>query len=144
MRLLRPCEVTSSIFEIDFGRLYNAGKRAILFDLDNTLGKRRAKQLQPQVLALLRDLKAMGFKVGILTNRRQCNADQVIEHLAWNYPLLHRAGKPGKTGFLQLLGELDASPHEAVMVGDRLLTDIFGANRLGIYSVRIRNAKGPV
>ncbi|HUT86606.1 MAG TPA: HAD-IIIA family hydrolase [Candidatus Heimdallarchaeota archaeon] len=137
MKLLRPREIATSIFEIDFARLYDAGKRAVLFDLDNTLGKRRSKRLEPQVLALLDDLKAAGFRVGILTNRRLSGGDQVIDLLAQKYPLLHRARKPGKNGFLQLIEQLDVSPQAAVMVGDRLLTDIFGANRLGIYSIRI-------
>ena len=137
MKLLRPREIATSIFEIDFARLYDAGKRAVLFDLDNTLGKRRSKRLEPQVLALLDDLTAAGFRVGILTNRRLSGGDQVIDLLAQKYPLLHRARKPGKNGFLQLIEQLDVSPQAAVMVGDRLLTDIFGANRLGIYSVRI-------
>ena len=140
MALFRPREVAASIFDVDFGRLYREGKRVVLFDLDNTLGRRWPKQLDPNVVSFLEDLKRMGFRVGILTNRRQFNKDQVIGHLARDYPLLHRAGKPGKNGFLQLLGKLDASPREAVMVGDRILTDIFGANRLGIYSVRIRRA----
>jgi len=140
MKLLRPREIATSIFEIDFARLHDAGKRAILFDLDNTLGKRRSKRLEPQVFALLDNLEAAGFRIGILTNRRASGGDQVIDLLARNYPLLHRAGKPGKTGFLQLIQQLDASPQEAVMVGDRLLTDIFGANRLGIYSIRICRA----
>ena len=139
-RLLRPREVAFSIFDIDFARLYRAGKRALLFDLDNTLGGRRPKQLEPQVFALLERLKRMGFKVGILTNRRRTDNDRVIDRLAQSYPLIRKAGKPSKNGFLNLLDELGASPNEAVMVGDRLLTDICGANRLGIYSVRIRRA----
>lgn len=138
MRLFRPRELASSIFGIDFARLYREGKRVVLFDLDNTLGRRWPKRLDPDVVRLLENLKRMGFQVGILTNRRKSNGDQVIEHLAQDYPLLHRAGKPSKKGFLQLLKEFDALPREAVMVGDRLLTDVFGANRLEIYSVRIR------
>lgn len=140
MRLLRPREVAASIFDVDFARLHREGKRVVLFDLDNTLGRRWPKQLDPNVVRFLENLERTGFQVGILTNRRQFHEDQVIEHLARDYPLLHRAGKPGKNGFLQLLKELDASPCEAVMVGDRILTDIFGANRLEIYSVRIRRA----
>lgn len=136
MRLLRPCEVATSIFEIDFAKLYSEGKRAILFDLDNTLGERRPNRLEPDVIALLEELTRVGFKIGILTNRRQAN-DPVIDHLAQDYPLLHRAGKPSKKGFRSLLKKLGASSHQAVMVGDRLLTDIVGANRLGIYSIRI-------
>jgi len=138
MRLLRPRETAATVFEIDFGRLSSAGKRAILFDLDNTLGKRWSKRLEPQVLSLLDGLQAKGFGVGILTNRRASGGDDVIRLLAGKYPLLHRARKPGKTGFLQLMEQLGTSAEETVMVGDRLLTDVFGANRLGIYSIRIR------
>jgi hypothetical protein len=136
MRLLRPREVATSIFEIDFTKLYSEGKRAVLFDLDNTLGERRPHRLEPDVIALLEELTRTGFHIGILTNRRQAN-DPVIDHLAQDYPLLHRARKPSKKGFRSLLEKLGASPHQAVMVGDRLLTDIIGANRLGIYSIRI-------
>lgn len=138
MKLLQPREVVPSIFEIDFARLRSAGKRAIIFDLDKTLGGRRPSRLEPAVLALLEDLTRMGFHIGILTNRRRVNNDPVIEHLAQSYPLLHTARKPSRRGFLSLLAQLQASPHQAVMVGDRLFTDIFGANRLGIYSIRIR------
>jgi len=33
---------------------------------------------------------------------------------------------------------LGESPARAVMIGDRRLTDILGANRSGIYSIRVR------
>ena len=138
MKLLRPREVTASIFEVDYARLYSEGKRGILFDLDNTLGGRRPKRLEPEVLALLTELTGMGFCIGILTNRRRVNGDPVIEKLAQKYPLRHTAKKPSKRGFLALLVEIGTSRERAVMIGDRLLTDIIGANRLGIYSIRIR------
>jgi len=139
MKILRPHEVVSSIFQIDYERLLSSGKRAIIFDLDNTLGPRKSTRLETQVLTLLGSLKGMGFHVGILTNRRHIGNNQSIEHLAEDYPLVHRAGKPARSGFLLLLDKLDASPEGAVMVGDRVFTDIFGANRLGIYSIRIRS-----
>jgi len=137
MKILRPDEVVSSIFQIDYERLLRSGKRAIIFDLDNTLGPRKSTQLEAQVLALLDSLKGMGFHVGILTNRRNITNNLSINRLAEDYPLVHRASKPARGGFLFLLDKLDALPKEAVMVGDRIFTDIFGANRLGIYSIRI-------
>jgi len=139
MKILKPREVVSSIFDIDYERLLCSGKQAILFDLDNTLGPRKSTRLGAEVLTLLGSLKGMGFHVGILTNRRYVGKDKLIERLAEDYPLVHRAGKPARSGFLLLLEKLDASPREAVMIGDRVFTDIFGANRLGIYSIRIRS-----
>jgi hypothetical protein len=137
MKLFRPSETVSSIFGIDFPRLYKQGKRALIFDLDKTLGGRRPPQLEPRVLDLLERLTDMGFQIGILTNRRRVDRDPVIEQLSQRYPLHHAARKPSKTGFLALLSAMGVRPQQAVMVGDRLLTDILGANRLGIYSIRM-------
>ena len=140
MKLFQPCETVSEIFEIDFARLYQLGKRAVIFDLDKTLGKRKPQRLDPAVVRLLQRLVDMGFRVGILTNRRRAHRDPFLRRLSQQYPLVHRAGKPSKRGFLELLRMLDVSPRDAVMVGDRFATDIFGANRLAIYSVRVRRS----
>ena len=138
MNLLRPCEEASSILDVDYERLYRLGKRAILFDLDNTLGGRRPAQLAPEVTSLLHDLTEMGFRVGILTNRRIGTKDAVIVKLARSYALRCRAGKPRKKGFLDILAQMNLPAERAVMIGDRLFTDVLGANRLGIYSIRIK------
>jgi HAD superfamily phosphatase (TIGR01668 family) len=138
MKLLRPSETAESILDIDYERLYQLGKRGILFDLDNTLGGRRPARLAPEVTALLTNLTKTGFRVGILTNRRIGTKDAVIVELAKSYPLRYRAGKPRKKGFLDILAQLGVSPERAVMIGDRLFTDVFGANCLGIYSILIK------
>ena len=137
MNLLRPHREVASIFEVDYERLYSLGKRAILFDLDNTLGGRRPAQLSPKVTTLLDSLTRMGFRIGILTNRRIGTKDAVITELSRKYPLLCRAGKPRKRGFEDILAQIGLPPERAVMIGDRLFTDILGANRLGIYSIRV-------
>ncbi len=137
MRLFKPREQVGSIFDIDYDRLYRDGKRAILFDLDKTLGDRRPIRLSPEASSLLDDLTEKGFRIGILTNRRIGTKDPVIVELGHQYPLRVRAGKPAKRGFLALLAKLGVPKEDAVMIGDRLFTDVFGANRLGIYSIRI-------
>jgi hypothetical protein len=142
MNPFRPREVASSIFAIDFERLFRRGMRTVLFDLDKTLKDRGPSEVEPSVLALLARLSEMGFRIGILTNRRPLAADPALDALVRRYPLHHTARKPSRKGFLALLQELGTSPREAVMVGDHLLTDIFGANRLGIYSIRILSTSG--
>ena len=137
MRLLKPREQVGSIFDIDYDRLYRDGKRAILFDLDKTLGDRRPIRLSPEVRLLLDGLTEKGFRIGILTNRRIGTKGPVIVELRRKYPLRVRAGKPRKGGFKEILSQLDIPYEQAVMIGDRLFTDVFGANRLGIYSIRI-------
>jgi len=141
-RFLSADEEASSIFEIDYGKLYSAGKRVLLFDLDNTLGEGRPKALSPQVRSLLTRLRDMGFRIGVITNRRRADEIAVFRELREYAPLYHRAKKPLKRAFLSVLDKLDATADQATMIGDRRLTDVFGANRLGIYTILIRGRVG--
>lgn len=137
MERLRPRETVDSIHEIDYERLRRKGIRALLFDIDNTLGPRRAQRLDRKVFDLLERLEAEGFGIGILSNRRRLGG-AVIAELSARFSLLQAAGKPRGTGYLALLGDLGVKPNEAAMIGDRYVTDVVGANRLGIYSIRVR------
>jgi len=135
--LLRPKQTVDSVKDIDYEQLRERGISGLLFDLDNTLGPRRPCRLTPSVLALLQRLEVMGFRVGVLSNRRGVG-DPVIDELAEQFPLLQRAGKPRRAGFRALLDELGVAPPHAAMIGDRYLTDVIGANRMGMLSIRVR------
>ena len=138
MRLLRPVETISSLEEIDLQNLIDRGIRFLLVDLDNTLGGRRAKRLDTEVEPFLDLAEKLGISVAVLTNRRWVVDDDSVALLRQRVPVLHHAGKPAKRGYLTLLERLGGTPEQAAMVGDRIFTDILGANLLGIYSIRIR------
>lgn len=53
-------------------------------------------------------------------------------------------GKPSVALFRHALKLLSVAPHECVMVGDKLTTDILGANRSGIASIWINREKDAV
>ena len=137
---LHPTELAETIYDVDYESLRALGKRALLFDLDNTLGKRGRKTLPGRSLQLVLSLVERGFRVGVLTNRKRNANDPAVLTLREHIPVIHAAGKPRRAGFRELLATLDATPEEAVMIGDRFLTDVLGANRLGIHSIRIRSA----
>ena len=124
--------------DIDYAALRERGVRALLFDLDRTLGPRKATSLPERARRLLESLASDGFRIGILSNRRRPGNDPVIEQLADRYALLHTAGKPRRRGYLALLERLEATPDEAVMIGDKWITDILGAKRLGMFAIRVR------
>lgn len=144
IRLLTPRETVATVFDIDFARLRASGKKAVLFDLDNTLRRRWSASLFPEVSALLKRLAEMGFRVGILTNRKHVEQDPLIRELALQMELTYRARKPSRRGYLELLSKLRVPCHEAVMVGDRRLTDVLGANWLGLYTILVTQTRpGP-
>jgi len=138
MRRLRPTQAVNSILDVDLPHLLSLGKRVLIFDLDNTLCRRGAKTLNPQILQYLKAAKETGFQVGILTNRRRNANDPIIHDLRVLLPVVCAAGKPGRSSYVKLLNEMGASSDDAVMIGDKRWTDIWGANRVGIYSIRVK------
>jgi len=141
MCFLRPNETADTIFTVDYDRLRASGKRVLLFDLDNTLGARGLGELPDEIASFLESLKGQGFAVGVLTNRRRGVDQPVFEALRRQVPVVHAAGKPARRGFLKLLETLGGGPADAAMIGDRRLTDVLGANCLGIHSIRVRRSR---
>ena len=138
LRFLRPNETAESVFTIDYDRLWNAGKRILMFDLDKTLTPWQGEILSPAAKALLDSLTEKGFRIAILSNRNRGGRDK--DFLAdIPFPVVRNAGKPRPRAFFMLLDQLKAPATEAVMIGDRWLTDVLGANRLGIHSIRVRS-----
>lgn len=126
----------SSIQNIDVPKLKEMGKRGVIFDLDNTLGEQGATKVGKETRQLFKKLYKSGFKVGILSNDRGNNRTNLKKDLSDLY-IIFDAKKPRRTGFRKMLSRMELKPEEAVMVGDQVFTDIYGANRLGIYSVLV-------
>lgn len=131
--LLRPAETVETVVDIDFEKLHALGKEALLFDFDNTLAPKGARAMATRSMRLLDDLAAAGFHIGILSNRRygKTIADT-------RFPLIYRARKPRRAGYLTMLKLLSSSPELAVMIGDRYITDILGGNWLGMHTILVR------
>mgnify|MGYP005839667407 CR=1 FL=1 len=135
---LRPTQAVDTVLDVNLPQLFALGKRALIFDLDQTLCRRGTRTLDAEVAQYIHDIKKAGFRVGILTNRRR-NRDQPIVHdLRKIVPVVSAAGKPRRKGFVRMLEQLESTSAKTVMIGDKRWTDILGANRLGIYSIRVR------
>lgn len=138
MRRLRPTQAIRSVRDLDLPWLLSAGKRVLLFDLDNTLCRHGTKTLDCRVIEYLESIQAAGFRVGILTNRRRNDRDPIVKDLCKLLPVVSRAGKPKRSGFIRLLKSMNAQPEDAVMIGDKRWADILGANRMGILSIQVK------
>ena len=64
---LFPCFSISSIYSLDFEKLYQKGYRALLFDIDNTLVL-HDEPAREETVALFQRMKAAGFKTAVLSN----------------------------------------------------------------------------
>nr|BAL57409.1 HAD family hydrolase [uncultured Acetothermia bacterium]BAL59791.1 HAD family phosphatase [Candidatus Acetothermum autotrophicum] len=136
LRSLCPDEIARSIHEIDYERLWRAGYRALIFDIDNTLGEWGCRALPEEAHAFVRALAARGFAVGFLSNDGGRDRPQLKEQLH-RWPVLWRAGKPRTRHYKTMLELLKTHKRETVMIGDQLFTDIWGAKRAGLYAILV-------
>jgi len=134
IRMLYPCEYLDSVFSIDYRKLYQLGYRGILLDIDNTLVLHGADST-PEVDQLFREMHQAGLKTLLLSN----NSEERIQRFLANIQSLYiaEADKPAPRSYQQALTMLGIPREQAVMVGDQIFTDIYGANRCGIDSILV-------
>ena len=102
-------------------------------------------QLESDTLETLRQLQSSQYKVGIFSNAGDDkDVQELIEGFGvrsyFDFVLTSAAcfyRKPHPRAFEIALAQWNIDPQEAVMVGDSLEADIFGAKRLGMKAVWI-------
>lgn len=133
-----PDAYAASIFEIDYEALKRQGIKTLFFDLDNTIIGYDEIVLNEKQVTFLLGLKK-DFKIVILSNTSYDRVSKAIEALKVDF--IYHAKKPLKFGFKKALNIAQASKNETVLIGDQLMTDIFGANRFGIKGILVKSVK---
>ena len=136
MRLLKPDCVFEGIQYIDFEFLKSKNLQGILLDIDNTLID-MSKKLEEPILNWVKKAKEQGFKVAILSNSNKLNKIIPISQ-ALEIDYISFAKKPAKSGYLRAAKLLDLPPNNICMIGDQVLTDVWGANKVNMFSIYVK------
>lgn len=131
-----PDQRLLSIHDLDITTLKEMGKRGIIFDLDNTLGEQGTEKVNEKIKKLLKKLLQNDFKIGILSNDKGFGRERLKDEFS-GLPVVFNAKKPRRGGYRKIIARMKIKPEETVMIGDQIFTDIYGANRLGIYSILV-------
>lgn len=134
--LFVPRMQVESLFDIDIRALQQQGIKGIVFDLDNTIVPWDSTDMCPHIAAWIQDLLAAGFKIALVSNNWHKRVKAIADR--FRLPFVSRAYKPAKSGFHQVLKELELAPAETAVVGDQLFTDVLGGNRMGMYTVWVK------
>ena len=132
---LKPDYNLKNIYEIDFEELKHQGIKCIMFDLDSTVMKSKSANFEPETIEWFnRFIK--DFEVAIISNNP--NKDY-IENAAKIAPcrVIGHAKKPNPDVAKKYLDEIGVSSENAIMVGDRPLTDILVGKRLGCKTILV-------
>ena len=114
--------------------------RLLLCDLDYTLAPRAVSHPDDALRRWLSGCREAGITVKILSNNRSSRrVETFCRGLDIEY--VGHAGKPGTRGFWEAMGTV--SPANTAMLGDKLLTDMLGANRCGVLALMVEPLGGP-
>ena len=132
---LYPGQYQDSTYEIDFEGLYEAGWRGILFDVDNTLVPHDAPA-DERSIALFERLHQIGFSTCLISNNKEPRVMPFAEAL--HTPYVYKAQKPNRRGYQEGMRRMETEKSNTLFVGDQLFTDVWGANRAGLYSILVK------
>lgn len=130
-----PRLLVDSVYDIDLDELAAAGIRGIIADLDNTLVGAKEPDATPRLKDWLAAVHDKGFRVVVVSNNNRARVTRFAEPMALAF--IPAAKKPLRGAFRKALDILGTAPEQTAVVGDQLLTDVFGANRMGMHPILV-------
>jgi hypothetical protein len=130
-----PDEYLDSTYVIDFEMLYQKGYRGVIFDIDNTLVPHGAPA-DERAKALFARLKKIGFSCCLISNNQRPRVEMFNRDIQVKF--IEDAHKPSTKNYRKAMELMGTDTSNTLFVGDQLFTDVYGANRTGIYSILVK------
>lgn len=137
-RFVKPTLQLDDVTDISVKWLNANQVKGLIFDLDDTLIKGFCGVVEHPVKNKIIQLRQAGIQCVVLTNNRMpmyCRHAQK----QLGIPVLGQARKPSPESFIRALKTLNLNPSDVAVVGDRVLTDVLGATRIGAKSILVRS-----
>lgn len=136
-----PDFTAHSVADIDFNLLKKLGIKHLLFDLDQTLRRPYSRRLEDDVVKLLKEVQSSRQFLSLnLVSNNQRRLHRFSQPIDANVFQPYRRGfkiirKPNPAFFNYVLENLNTTPEQTIMIGDRLHADVLGGNRMGMYTL---------
>jgi len=125
-----------TIIDVPLEKLSELGIDSLIIDVDNTVTEWKGRNVEARAKEWFLSIKEKGFKACLVSNN---NSGERIASIAGQLgiPSIHRAGKPRRNAFIRALKILKSKPENTAVIGDQVFTDVFGGNRMGMYTVLV-------
>lgn len=132
---LKPDYNLKNVYEINLEELKEQGIKCLMFDLDSTVMVSKSAKFLPETLEWFNTFLDK-FEVAIISNNKN---DEYISNANKIAPckVIGRADKPNPKIMRMYLESVNVKPSEAVMIGDRPLTDILAGKLLGCKTILV-------
>jgi HAD superfamily phosphatase (TIGR01668 family) len=136
---VHPDYQVNNLYEIQ-AILDNSDIEAIIFDIDQTLVPFGKTTIPEDIHKLIHSLQQR-YLMCLLSNfphtEDRIKRIRAIEEQLKIHAIFSERRKPSPVAFQMALDFLGSKPEKTMMVGDRVLTDIIGANQLGLRTVLV-------
>ena len=129
-----PDMYAENIFEINYEKLKNNDIKCILFDLDNTISPAKEVILSPQIKELFDELKN-SFRVIIFSNNFPKRVSVFGNY--YDVDIAYLSLKPNSYKYHYILRKYNYKKNQVAAIGDQLLTDIYGGNKMGFTTILV-------
>lgn len=107
--------------------------RLLVCDIDNTLVPHDVALPDDKVLAFLKSIKDAGIKIVLISNNVE---DRVVTFAkGLDIPYYPFAMKPLPKTYRKMINEHKIDKKHIAVIGDQLLTDVLGANLMGLHTI---------
>ena len=136
MGRFKPDYYLDDVFLVPYEELWKKRIRGLIFDLDNTLAPYADKRPSAKVVALVKRLQRMGFRICLLTNNTNKRLD------LFSGPLglfgIANALKPFTRGVRQAMKHMGTKPGHTAIIGDQLLSDVWAGKNARITTILVK------
>ncbi|MED1863165.1 YqeG family HAD IIIA-type phosphatase [Fictibacillus nanhaiensis] len=130
-----PDQHVQNILDITPEMLVERGVKGIITDLDNTLVEWDRPEATPELIKWFTSIKEKGILITIVSNNTQHRVKSFSDPVG--IPFIYSARKPMTKAFKRALKDMKLKNEQVVVIGDQLLTDVLGGNRIGLHTILV-------
>ena len=131
-----PDLMVERVQDIDLEMLKEMNIKGLILDIDNTLVAWDVAEADENAKEWIQRVQGHGFQVCIVSNGSKLRVMKFNKDLKLR--AVHSAIKPASTGFLTAVNAMGISTEETAVIGDQIFTDVYGGNRLNMYTVLVK------
>ena len=134
--LLRADLEFNRAYELTGEFLAELGIKVLIADLDNTLAMYENEVPDDTVIRWAKSLSDNGISLAIVSNNKEERVKKYCEPLGIDY--YWKSKKPSRKTIRRAMEKLGGTVETTALVGDKFVTDIIGAKRCGILSIKVK------
>ena len=140
MNWLKPnWETNFGIQNISINYLHSLQIKALILDVDGTLIPRNEIEIHHSVKDWVKEAREHLTLHLLSNNPSKRRIEKISKELKIDFTC--RASKPRRGAILKVIDGFNCNKSHIAIIGDRIFTDVFAGNRIGLYTILVKPLK---